>query len=153
MRKILNSIIILISLLYFSNNAYAKKITTIWFVADIGVGLEQWVDDDGSYKYYNYRPHWVELRKSYNYKIFKDKQSCETELLKSYSSVWRSGNNKTIVDKRDPKHQGTVMSDMMAAEQEGFFTTKQENWGKEIVKFKNFFTCGSKSFVLEDVNW
>jgi len=49
---------ILIALLMtLATQASAKEIE-VWFVANIMVGIERFVDDDGNYKYYSNRVHW-----------------------------------------------------------------------------------------------
>ena len=133
--------------------AIAKQEVTIWFIANIGVGIEQWVATDGKYKYYNNRPHWVELRKTYNARVFMNKKDCETHLLQEYSSVWQSGGSKTIVGRRDSKASGDWMSNMHNAEEKGFFTTKDHDWDNELVQFKGFYTCGSQTFNVESIKW
>ena len=129
--------------LSLTSPSLAKQEITIWFVEDIGVGLERWVDTDGKYKYYNYRPHWVESRKTYSNKIFSSKNECKTELLSNYSNVWRTGSSKTIVDRREKSWFGV--------KEEGFLTTKNHDWGNELVQVKSFFTCASKTFYREDI--
>ena len=153
MKKKFNVLLLLLVSFIFSEQSYANKKVTIWFIADIGVGLERWVTSDGKYKYYNNRPHWAELRKSISTKIFRDQKSCEIELLQNYSSVWRTGSNKTVVDKRDPNQPFEVLSNMRGVQDEGFFTTKSEDWDNEIIFFKTYYTCGSKSFYLKDIKW
>jgi hypothetical protein len=141
-RKIFAALISAFVMLFYCSQGYAKTEATIWFVEQISVGLERWIDTDGSYKYYNYRPYWVESQKMYSNKIFASKQECKVELLSNYSNVWRSGSSKTIVDRRDENWFGV--------EEDGFFTTNNTDWDNDLVQSKTFYTCGSKTLYVED---
>jgi len=139
---------ILIALLMtLATQASAKEIE-VWFVANIMVGIERFVDDDGNYKYYSNRVHWVEMLDTYSSNIFKDKATCESYLLSNYSNVFRSNGAKTVISNRDPDFVGDHMSSFFGAESEGFVITDYRNWNKELVRAVPFYTCAMQRIDL-----
>ena len=129
----------------------SAQVVTIWFVANVNVGVEKFVDDDGKYKFYSNRVHWVELLDTYSTDAFTSQDDCEKHLLSTYSSVWRSNGRKTVVTLRDPSYWSSdTLSDMREAKTEGFMISKDLDWHKELVKTKPFYICAQKMINLNE---
>ena len=124
----------------------------IWFVANVGVGVEQFVDENDQGKFWSNRVHWVELKDTFSSRTFKSKDECEIYLMKEYSNVWRSNGSKTLVVQRDPTYLRNSHSSMTAADESGFMTTPLKDWNRELMSFVPFYTCAMQRVILSDLD-
>ena len=124
----------------------------IWFVANVGVGIEQFVDENDRGKFWSNRVHWVELKDTLSSRTFKSKDECEVHLMKEYSNVWRSNGSKTLVVQRDPTYLRNSHSSMTAADESGFMTTPLKDWNRELMSFVPFYTCAMQRVILSDLD-
>ena len=124
----------------------------IWFVANVGVGIEQFIGENDRGKYWKNRVHWVELKDTLSSQTFKSKDECEMHLLKKYSNIWRSNGGKTLVVQRDPNYVQDAHSSMTFADEPGFMTTPLKDWSGTLTRFVPFYTCAMQRVILSDLD-